>query len=314
MKNMGTHLKPLGASTPRLRDAAWLAQQYNNRALVPNHGEHLARWARVSADVLAAVATAEGAANLNRRYSARAPACVLDVFAAQPDGGLQGRASPLKPCVIFIHGGWWRALDKADHAFIAPAFTRQGVHVVVPNYTLCPTASIDDICLEMVEAVAWVWRQAPALGIDRRRIVVAGHSAGGHLAAMMLACRWPAWDAQLPARVVRAAVSVSGVFDLEPLRHTPFLQQDLKLTPASAKRLSPARLPMQAAPPGRLSLLVGGDESSEFHRQAALIAEAWGPKRVDAPVSLPGLNHFSVMDDLAREGSAAWQTVMLSLR
>jgi arylformamidase len=186
--------------------------------------------------------------------------------------------------------------------------------VVVPNYSLCPQVGIDDITLQMVQAVAWVWRRAATLGVDRRRIVVAGHSAGGHLAAMMMACDWASWDATLPPHVLHAAVSVSGVFDLDPIRRTPFLQQDLRLTPAMARRLSPARMQPRASQRGRLSLLVGELESSEFHRQAALIARAWGPRHTLPPQSLAGLNHFSVMDDLAREGSAAWQAVMLSLR
>ena len=158
------------------------------------------------------------------------------------------------PVLFFIHGGYWRALDKRDVSFIGPSFTREGAMVVIPNYALAPTVTIEAIALQMVQALAWTWRHAALYGGNPRRIVVAGHSAGGHLAALLLTCRWTAVAKDLPADLLAGGLSISGLFDLEPIRQTPFLQPDLRLTPAAVRRLSPAYLP---APSGPLYATVG---------------------------------------------------------
>jgi len=149
--------------------------------------------------------------------------------------------------------------------------------------------------MQMVRALAWVWRHAHLYGGDPKRIIVAGHSAGGHLAAMLLSCDWKAVGPDLPRDLVKKALAISGLFDLEPIRRTPFLQPDLKLTPASVRKLSPAGFP---APRGTLVAVAGGDESEEFLRQTQLIRKQWGAKAVPVSEALPGLNHFSVLHDL----------------
>lgn len=262
-------------------DPAWLERMYNNRALVPDHGQHLARWASDSARV-----RATQPCELDLPYG-DGPQETLDVF---PAAGT--RAAPV---VVFIHGGYWRALDKADHAFIAPAFTRQGACVVVPNYTLCPAITIPGIVMQMVRALAWTYRHIARFGGDPHRISVFGHSAGGHLAAMMLACQWPQAGTDLPPALVRNALSISGLYELEPLRHTPFLA-DLRLTAADARRASPALWPAPAR--GTLYSVAGGDESAEFLRHNARIQQAWGRERVPVSLALDGLNHFSVLEAL----------------
>src|SRR6185436_18448260 len=190
---------------------------------------------------------------------------------------------------------WWRSLDKRDLSFIAPSFVREGAMVVVPNYALCPAVTIEHIVMQVVRAMAWTWRHAAEYGGDPSRIVVAGHSAGGHLAAMMLCCDWRALGRGLPADLVRRALSISGVFDLEPLRQTPFLQSDLHLTAEAVERLSPAGLP---APQGTLYALVGADESEEFLRQNSLIRTAWGPGTVQVCETVPGTHHLNVLHEL----------------
>lgn len=267
--------------------AAWLEAQYNNRARVPEAGEILARWASESARV-----RATQRCMLDMAYGT-APSERLDIFPAR-------RGPAPAPVLVFIHGGWWRSLDKADHSFVAPAFTEAGAAVVVPNYALCPAVGIEEIALQMVRALAWVWRHAATFGGDPQRIIVAGHSAGGHLAALLLNCRWPLVDRTLPARLLQGGLAISGVFDLEPLRRTPFLQADLRLTPAAVRRLSPARMPAPAAP---LLAVAGADESEEFARHLRLIRRRWSGRAVPVSELLPAANHFTVLDELVREGS-----------
>ena len=260
-------------------DPDWLTAEYDNRARVPEFPLFLSRWARDSE-----IARERSSRRLDIAYGASA-AETLDVFPSARAGA---------PVLVFIHGGWWRALDKSDFSFVAPPFTREGAMVVVPNYALAPTVSMAEIALQTTRALAWVWRHAALYGGDPKRIVVAGHSAGGHLTAMMLACRWPQVGADLPPTLLRGGLSISGVFDLDPLRQTPFLQGDLRLTTASARRLSPARFPAPAAP---LFAVAGANESSEFMRNLELIRAAWGESAVPVAEALPGLNHFDILDD-----------------
>ncbi|MBL0419609.1 alpha/beta hydrolase fold domain-containing protein [Ramlibacter sp. AW1] len=268
----------------KLNDPQWLDSQYDNRARVPDHGEYFSRWAAESAQV-----RKKFDAVLDIPYG-DSPAERLDVFPAAD--GL------LAPVLVFIHGGYWRSMDKADHSFIAPAFTQAGACVVVPNYGLCPAVTIAQIVMQMVRAVAWTWRHIAEHGGDPERIVVAGHSAGGHLAAMLLACNWPAFDPGLPPSLVARALSISGLFDLEPFRHAPSFQKVLRLTPEQVEQASPARLP--APPAGTLFSLVGGRESMEFLRHNELIRQAWGRERVPVCEVLPRLNHFDVLDALVQ--------------
>ena len=262
-------------------DPAWLDVQYNNRARIPEHAQIFERWARASAH-----AREQATCRIDVAYG-DGPNETLDVFPS---------AHANAPVLVFIHGGWWRSLDKRDHSFIAPAFTQAGALVVVPNYALCPSVTIETIALQMTHALAWVFRHAAQHGGDPKRIVVAGHSAGGHLAAMLLSCEWRHVGQDLPALLVSSALSISGVFDLEPLRQTPFLQPDLRLTPASVRRLSPAHF---SPPAGELYATVGANESEEFLRQNRLIREAWGPRAVPVCETVPGTHHLDVLHELA---------------
>jgi arylformamidase len=181
-----------------------------------------------------------------------------------------------------------------------------GACVVVVNYALCPgtteqPVTVPDIALQMAKATAWVWRHIAAHGGDRRNISVIGHSAGGHLAAMLLACDWKKLGRDLPAGLLRKAMSISGLFDLDPVRKTLFVQGDLKLTPAHVRMASPAK--WQRPGKGVLFTVVGGNESPEFLRHNRLIHQAWGPKTVPVCEALPGMNHFSVVTDLTRPGT-----------
>jgi arylformamidase len=157
-----------------------------------------------------------------------------------------------------------------------------------------------------------VHRHAGEHGGDPQRIVVAGHSAGGHLATMLLACEWRRVAPDLPADLVKAALSISGLYELEPLRRTPFLAPDLRLTAESARRLSPATFP---APGGALVTVVGGDESEEFRRQGALIFQAWGDTVIGTE-NVAHCNHMNVLHELAEPGSPThrWGLRLLGLQ
>lgn len=263
------------------RDPLWLDAQYNNRARVPDHADVLARWARASALV-----RERSVATLDLPYGPGAGER-LDVFPANAPGA---------PVLVFIHGGYWRALDKSDHSFVAPSFTADGAMVVVVNYALCPAVTVEHIVMQMVQAVVWVWRHAADHGGDTSRIALAGHSAGAHLASMLLSCRWKEVANDLPAHPLAGALAISGLYDLEPLRHTLFIQGDLRLTPASVGRLSPAFFPRPKG--GKLYAAVGSEESDEFLRQNRLIRDVWGPTAVPVCETVPHSNHFNVLNSL----------------
>ena len=269
----------------RRNTPAWYDAQYNNRARIPEHPAILAHWFEASAR-----AREQHIDMLEIAYGT-APREKLDVFPARSSGS---------PVFVYLHGGYWRALDKRDQSFVAPPFVDAGAMVVLPDYALCPAVTIEHIVLQTVQALAWVHRHAAEYGGDPQRIVVAGHSAGGHLATLLLACDWKAVAPGLPSNLVKAALSISGIYELEPLRHAPFLAGDLGLSAAAARRLSPAAMP---APGGELVTVVGGDESEEFLRQAALIARVWGPGQVVASEIVAGHNHMNVLHELANPRS-----------
>jgi arylformamidase len=191
----------------------------------------------------------------------------MDIFRAR---------GPSRGLLMFIHGGYWRALDKSDFSFLAPALAGAGITVAVPNYALCPDVQVRDIVMQLVQAGAWLYRNGANFGAPCGDLHVAGHSAGGHLAAMLLACQWPAYAPDLPKQVVKSALSVSGVYDLREIAKVPTVNCDVKLTERSALAVSPAFLPPATDAP--LYTAVGGEENEGFHLQNRIIAQKW--KRV----------------------------------
>jgi len=157
----------------------------------------------------------------------------LDVF--RPKGESRG-------LLMYVHGGYWRSLDKKRFSFIAPALVEAGIAVAIPNYALCPAVQVEDIVMQMVQACAWLYRNGGNFGAPANRLCLCGHSAGGHLAAMMLACRWPDYSPDLPKKVVSAAMSISGLYDLTEIVKVPSVNCDVRLNEESALKLSPAFL------------------------------------------------------------------------
>jgi arylformamidase len=266
-------------------DKLSLTRQYNNRELVPEHPQFFARWTEASARARGTMSC-----YLDRRYGDM-PGETLDIFPARKGDGT---------CMMFIHGGYWRALDKKDCSFLAPAWVDAGVSLAVVNYDLCPNVTVETIVQQMLRASRWLWLHAEDYGMDQDRLYVSGHSAGGHLTAMLMCALWPVLDASLPKDLWKGGIAISGLYDLRPLMQVDFLQQDLRLDEASALKLSPAFMsPATRAP---VLTAVGGDESSEFHRQNALLRSRWrGASAGD--VVMPKRNHFSILDALAEPSS-----------
>lgn len=273
-------------------DPHWLDAQYNNRQRVPQFLErYIQPWQQRSAQARKTLAGALDVPYTRPSHSAQ----TLDIFPA-PGGN--------SPVLVFIHGGYWRGLDKADHSFVASAFVPLGYCTVVTNYSLCPVVTIPDIVRQQLQALAWVYRNIKAYGGNPRRISVIGHSAGGHLAAMMAACEWERFAPDLPPQLVGAALAVSGLYDLAPIMATPYLQHDLRLSPQQVQQASPAYFARSRAP---LYSVCGGDESPEFLRHNQMLTSAWGSRAVPVCEALPGHDHFSVLDAICTPGERAHQ-------
>jgi len=270
-------------------DAAALSRLYNARELVQDHPQYFARWAETSQRARATMTS-----HLDLRYGDM-PGETIDLFPSRKGDG---------SCMMFIHGGYWRALDKKDFSFLAPAFVGGGISLAVVNYDLCPKVSIEEIVRQMLRASRWLWLHAEDYGMDQDRLYVSGHSAGGHLTAMMMCALWPRFDARLPKDLWKGGLAISGLYDLRPLVGIDWLNGDLRLDEALALRLSPAYLPPATRAP--VMTCVGGDESSEFLRQNALLGERWRAAFA-GDIAMPGTNHFSVMDGLADPNSALFQ-------
>jgi arylformamidase len=242
--------------------------EYNIRKRHPESPLHYARYAAESAAARAALG-----GQIDLAYG-EMPGERLDFFpAARPDA----------PLFLFIHGGYWRALDKSDFSFIAPSFVAAGVAVALVNYDLAPEVTVETIVAQTQRAIRWTNDNA-ALTFDRRRLMVGGHSAGGQLTAMALAAA--------PRLPVAAGIAISGVFDLVPLLKTNVNQQ-LTLDEERARRLSPLHHPRPDRAPALIG--VGGAETAEFIRQSQAFAEC-----LDKPAKVyPGLDHYTIMSALA---------------
>ena len=272
--------------------AEFVEREYNLRNAFPDHPQWFARWSAESAS-----ARAHLDSKLGLRYGS-GPKQTLDLFPAESPRG----------ALLFIHGGYWRALDKDDHSFVAPAFVGEGIGVAVINYDLCPDVSIAHIVEECRQAVAWLWREGEGHGVPVDRLFVAGHSAGGHLVAMLYATDWRRYG--VPVDAIRGGLSISGVFDLEPLLQVSF-NADLKLDRAKARAMSPIHCTAEVHAP--LLLAAGSGETSEFGRQSWLLWERWPqcrPVAARSPLFIADRHHYSVMSELGDRNSELTATAL----
>ena len=253
---------------------------YDNRAAVPEHPQIFAQWQKDAA-AFREKATQEGRAELDIHYGP-SPRQYIDLFKSK---------EPDAPLALFIHGGYWRALDPKFHSHCAKGLNKRGVTVAVAGYDLCPQVGIADIVEQMCAAALFLGRRFG------QRITVYGHSAGGHLAAAMIATDWRKLDPKAPVDLVPAGYSISGLFDLTPLTHTG-MNADFKLDETSARASSPLFWPL----PGKRTFdsVVGGAELPEFLRQAKSIVDIWPKDKVEMRYDeVPGANHFTVIAPLA---------------
>lgn len=276
----------------KLYDQAALDSQYNNRLQVPDYADYLNRWESLS----------------------RAAASKLPVKTDIPYGSQSGERLDVYPSdqphsrtLIFIHGGYWHMLDKALFHFIAGGFHAYGITTVLLTYPLAPEASMDQIVLSCRHAVQWLYRNVPAFNGDPHQIYVAGHSAGGHLAAMLMATDWRLLDSGVPVNVLKGACLISGLFDLVPI-HLSYLNKRLKMDLETAMRNSPVRLaPANACP---LIVAVGAAETTAFNEQSKQLYACWKDKVSDIHLlQLPHLNHFSIVEAIADPGAALHQAL-----
>lgn len=255
-------------------DRVALDAAYNNGAAVADAPRFRADWAARSETL-----SGRYAATIDIPYGA-APRARLDLFLA----GRPGAAT-----LIFIHGGYWQMNAKENFAFVAEGPLAHGVNVASLGYTLAPEADMDQIVGEIGAAIGWLAGNLPRHGADPALLYVSGWSAGGHLTAMAMS-----------DKRIRGGLTVSGIYDLEPIRRC-YLNDKLGLDVAAARRNSPLfHLPERA---GRLVVTVGDAELPELQRQSADYFAAWTAHGLAADfVALPGRNHFSAIEELARPG------------
>jgi arylformamidase len=256
-----------------------LETEYSPRVTVTDHAEIFARWAREAENYRADMLKG-GKAELGLSYG-DTPRQFIDLFLPA--------AGETAPLVMFIHGGYWRAMDPSFHSHMARGLNERGFAVAVVGYALCPIVTIADIIEQIRRACAFLWQRFG------RRLLVSGHSAGGHLTAAMVATDWQKLWPKVPSDLVPAGYAISGVFDVTPLVNTS-MNQDFRLEAEEARRISPIFWPV---PPGRtLDATVGDLESSEFKRQSRSMADAWQQAKAETRYAeLPG-NHFTVIEAL----------------
>ena len=249
--------------------------QYNNRFHVPDFENYLQRWENLSSNALNGHKAIK-----DIPYGAKSREC-LDVFSSQ---------TPFSKTLVFIHGGYWQRFDKSSFRFIATAFAGYGITTVLMNYPLSPGNSIDQIVESCCRAMEWIHHNIAALNGDAAQIYIAGHSAGAHLAAMLMTVE----KGQSHKTSIRGICAISGLFNLIPLQLSN-INDVLQMDQETAIRNSPAfKEPIELCP---LLIAVGSAETNEFLDQSRELNNRWKNKTSSAElVIMAGLNHFSVLD------------------
>ncbi|WP_164738551.1 alpha/beta hydrolase [Aquabacter cavernae] len=268
-------------------------REYNNRARVPAWSEIFEDWRQRSAQLRGTVA----AADLGVPYGPTERQ-ILDIL--WPDTGRDA------PVVLYIHGGYWQYSHPRDVSFVAQGCLANGVAVALAGYDLAPDVPLATIIRQVRGAAVTLHHRV------RKRLAVAGHSAGGHLSAALTATAWHDLDTRGPDDLVTGGIGISGVYDVAPLVHTS-MNDKLRLTEDEAERLSSIRWPV---PAGRsFAAFAGGAESDEFRRQARDLAAHWSAAGVAAEAhEVADANHFTVVEQMADPASLMVQRLVALAR
>lgn len=267
--------------------------EYNARDSVPDFDACVREYAHLSS---AAKAACVGIYDLQYGLAA---AERLDLFPVP----IPRQPSPL---FIFIHGGYWRSQSKEDAALMAKAFTDMGIAVATLEYTLLPCATLPEVVREVRSAVAWLHKNVSKFGVNPSQFYVGGSSAGAHLVGMLLASHWQE-EFDIPSDLIKGAVALSGLFDIEPLCDIG-PNEWLRLESNQAQALSPIHLVPDIAPP--LILAVGGLETEGFKRQTKAYEAAWKAKGHSVlTVAAPDRNHFNLLSELSRSEQPLTQAI-----
>ncbi|MFM1881478.1 MAG: hypothetical protein RLZZ344_1712 [Pseudomonadota bacterium] len=318
-----------------------LESAYNNRLAVPSYVDFLARWQKASQAV-----ARERAPQIVPRPYLSAETFDPDEVSTPLAPGQWGTdrchlvhlPAPAtvrpRPMLVYIHGGYWRAMSPDYFYFLAPVWNAQGVDVAVIGYDIDVGVGVDQIAAQCRAGLRWLYRHASDLGVDPAHIVVSGHSAGGHLAAMAASEERSQGRATggasnsagskpletsasigikaplTPLSWLAGCVCLSGVFNLAPLVETS-MQEGLKLTDAVIARASPIyRKPYpRMLEDLRLALFFGQEEIAGFHEQHAALIKAWNLEGRAVTQALAGIHHFSIVDTLVEPESQVFQTI-----
>lgn len=287
-----TYTKPI--TVYKNFDQEELDSQYNNRQAVRDFPRYVERWNKDSARYRESVHCV-----LDEAYGEH-PRNKLDIFMPKVKRG------PAR-VVIFFHGGYWQAMDKSVFSFIAEPFTDQGFITVIPNYPLAPEAQMKDIVDGCRRSIIWLSRHIQRFGGDPGKLHLAGHSAGGHLVAMMSATDWQGLGMD-EGTGIYSACSLSGLFQLEPIRLS-YLNNKLGLSSDDVQQWSPLYLKPDIDIP--FLAAVGSEESEEYHDQSKDFSAAWDQFGTDTEyMSVPETNHFSILDAFCDQNSKLRQRLI----
>jgi arylformamidase len=273
-------------------DQESLDTQYNNRLHVPEYADYLNRWKLLSGQTQQKLPVIKDIPYGKLRREK------LDIYPS---------LQPQSKTLIFIHGGYWQMLDKSMFHFIANGFHSYGVTTILLSYPLAPEVSINQIVLSCRKAIEWLYRNVSAFNGDPHQMYVAGHSAGGHLAAMLMATDWELFDPGLSANLLQGICAVSGLFNLVPIQLS-YINQVIKMDMETAKSNSPVRLEPATACP--LIVAVGEAETAEFKDQSQELYTCWKNKGIDIELlQLPGQNHYSIAETIVDPQSSLHQAL-----
>ena len=279
-------------------DKAALDDQYHNRSKVPEFEDILQRWR-------------DDSARLRRQFKSHQklaygphPREYVDIFIPTAPAG--------RPVQVFFHGGYWQSLETDLFHFVAGGFVEQGLSTILVNYPLAPQASMTKIVDACRRALVWIYQQGAVYDYDPHQIYISGHSAGGHLVAMLLTTVWPTFAPDLPPDLIKGGCAISGLFNLEPIRLS-YVNDQIGLDRAMARANSPVLLAPRSFNP--LIVGVGGAESDEYLAQSRDLAAAWGPAGVPVrEVIIADANHFTVLDALAKPDGLLNRAIMKQIR